>query len=57
MQNQQYIKVIKGVVQWRYQVISQNGNVLSVSQRYFSKSNAVRAARRLGEALNLEVRV
>lgn len=36
----------KGLIRWYYNIVSSNGNILSTSQKYFSKSNARRAAKR-----------
>lgn len=45
------IQLKKGTVRYFYRVVSSNGNVLSVSQKYFSKSNAKRAAKRIANSL------
>lgn len=42
----------KGLVRWYYVVKSPNGFVLSTSEKYFSKSNAKRAAKNAGYKLN-----
>jgi uncharacterized protein YegP (UPF0339 family) len=38
------VELCKGKVRWFYRLKSSNGNILSTSQKYFSKSNAKRAA-------------
>jgi uncharacterized protein YegP (UPF0339 family) len=45
------IKLLKGKVRWYYTIVGNNGETIAVSQKYFSKSNAKRAARKV--ALNL----
>lgn len=52
-----YIEVKRGVVRWYYLIKHGNGQTLNVSQHYWSKSNALRAAHRLGKKLNMEVKV
>jgi len=47
--NKYSVVVIKGILQWRYRIQSENGRILSVSQRYYSKSNTVRAAKRVAK--------
>lgn len=49
------IEVFKGDKRWYYHVKARNGKVLLVSESYFSKGNAKRAAKRLGKANNIEV--
>ena len=47
------VRVVRGKLgTYHYNVVSINGQVLSTSQRYFSKSNANRAAKRLANELN-----
>jgi uncharacterized protein YegP (UPF0339 family) len=36
---------------WRVKLVAANGETVMVSEAYFSRSNAVRAARRLRELL------
>lgn len=52
-----YIEVKQGVVRWYYHVKSANGNILSTSQKYYSRSNALRAARKLSKHIKADVRV
>lgn len=40
-----YVELCKGSVRWFYHIKSTNGNILSTSQKYWSKSNAKRAAK------------
>lgn len=44
----QYAELRKGKLRWYYVVRSRNHKVMSVSQKYFSKWNARRAAQRTG---------
>jgi uncharacterized protein YegP (UPF0339 family) len=37
----------KGAKNWRVRLVASNGRILSVSEGYFSKYNAKRAARRM----------
>jgi uncharacterized protein YegP (UPF0339 family) len=46
----------KGIVRWYYNIVSHNGNILSTSQKYFSKSNARRAAKKATKRYDLEYR-
>ncbi len=50
-----HIQLVKGKVKYYYNVVATNGNILSTSQKYWSKGNADRAARKLGTALTLPV--
>lgn len=36
-----------GLRNWRVRLVADNGRILSISEGYFSKSNARRAARRM----------
>lgn len=38
------VELVRGRVRWFYRVKSSNGNILTTSQKYWSKSNAKRAA-------------
>lgn len=38
---------------WYYRLVADNGQVLATSEVYFSKSNALRAARNVADMLNL----
>lgn len=51
-----YIELVPGRVRWYYRIVAANGEILSVSQKYFSKGNARRAADRLASELNLTVK-
>lgn len=43
----------KGVVRWFYHIVSKNGNILVTSQKYFSKGNARRAAKKAAKEYDL----
>jgi uncharacterized protein YegP (UPF0339 family) len=45
MQNKLTVELRKGKVRWYYRVKHSNGDILVSSQKYFSKSNAKRAAK------------
>lgn len=47
------IEVRRGAVFWRWILKSSNGATLGVSETYFQKSNAVRAADKLSKAINV----
>lgn len=51
-----YIKVKKNKLFWHYIVKAGNGQTLSTSETYYSKSNAVRAAHKLAIPLRIEVK-
>lgn len=51
-----YIEVAKGVVRWFYRVRADNGQILLTSQKYYSKSNAKRAARKAALGLKIKER-
>jgi uncharacterized protein YegP (UPF0339 family) len=51
------VEVTKGRRKWFWRLVASNGQVLAVSQKYFSKYNAKRAATRLAEVNGYEVRV
>lgn len=42
-------------VRWFYHVVAKNGNILETSQKYFSRSNAKRAARAAAWALGAKL--
>lgn len=42
-----------GLRNWRVRLVAQNGLVLAISEGYFSKSNAKRAAKRMFPGLKL----
>lgn len=46
------VQLRKGLVKYYYVVLAKNGQVLVVSQKYFSHSNARRAARKSATQLN-----
>ena len=48
-----HIDVIKGKRQWYWNVVDDNGQIILTSEKYFSKWNAVRAAKKFGEANRL----
>lgn len=50
------VKVTKGKVRWFYRVKSSNGNILTVSQKYFQKSNAIRAAKAIAKQMQIRYR-
>jgi hypothetical protein len=43
----------KGLKNWRVRLVSSNGRILSISEGYFSKSNAKRAATRMYPTLDV----
>ena len=45
------VVVYKKHVFWRVKLVAANGNTLMVSETYYSRSNAVRAAQKLRELL------
>ena len=51
-----YLKLKRNKIFWHYVLKSKNGQVLSTSENYFSKSNAIRAAQKLAKALKVEVK-
>lgn len=53
---QPYFEIFKGRLRWRWNLVGANGEVVAVSQAYWSKSNAIRAAVRLAEAMSLRVK-
>lgn len=50
-----HIKLVKGKIKWHYQIVPSNGQIVSSSQRYFSHSNAKRAARRLADEMSFTI--
>lgn len=46
------VELLKGKVRWFYHIKANNGNILSVSQKYWSKSNAKRAAKNVANKLH-----
>lgn len=45
----QRVIIVKGKVRWFYHLVSKNGNILTTSQKYWSKGNAKRAAKTLAK--------
>lgn len=45
------IEVVKGTARWYYRVVASNGQKVTTSQKYFSKGNAVRAAKQASKLL------
>lgn len=41
----------KGLLRWYYIIKSRNGEITTVSQKYFSKSNAKKSAKTMAKAL------
>lgn len=50
-----HIKLVKGRLQWHYQIVASNGQIISSSQRYFSHSNAKRAARKVADEFGFTI--
>lgn len=52
------IEVRKGKIRWYWRIVANNGQILSTSQKYFSKYNAERAAIAYGKHAGItEIRV
>lgn len=49
------IHVKRGPIFWRWVLVATNGQVLGVSETYLTKSNALRAAKKLGKAIKVPV--
>lgn len=56
MKNKVTVELKKGRVRWYYSVRHSNGKILVTSQKYFSRSNARRAAMVTAARLNSEVK-
>jgi uncharacterized protein YegP (UPF0339 family) len=52
-----HIEVTKGKRRWYWRVVAENGQIILTSEKYYSKWNAKRAAKRLGEINRLLVKV
>jgi uncharacterized protein YegP (UPF0339 family) len=52
-----HIQLTKGVRQWRWLLIADNGQTVLTSQRYSSRWSAKRSAAKLAKANNYELRV
>lgn len=48
-----YIK-IRGKILFHWVIIAKNGQVLGTSETYYSKGNAVKAARKLARSMNID---
>jgi uncharacterized protein YegP (UPF0339 family) len=46
---------ISGSLLYHWVLVARNGEVLATSETYFSRSNAIRAARRLSAAIGVAV--
>lgn len=51
-----YVKLKRNKIFWHYVLKSGNGQVLSTSENYFSKSNAIRAAQKLASIVGAKVK-
>lgn len=51
-----YIELVKGKLRWFYHLKAKNGNTLVTSQKYYSHSNAKRAANAAATKLKVEVK-
>lgn len=52
-----HVEVARGKHRWFWRLVGRNGETIAVSQKYHSRSNAMRAARKLGKANNYKVLV
>jgi len=48
------VELRKGLVRFYYRITSVNGNILLTSQKYFSQSNARRAAKKMAHDLKVK---
>lgn len=49
------IQVKRGAIFYRWVLAATNGQILAVSETYYSRNNARRAAEKLGKAINVRV--
>lgn len=50
------VEICKGRVRWFYHVRASNGQIMTTSQKYFSKSNAQRAAQATAWSLDANLK-